>query len=99
MALFAKGKVFAATGVAVLCLVTGSRRPPLRQYRRRFRAWKADFAAEARSAGVGRAWPLAGAKYSTDDQSRPRLHKAFSGSVDAFMKRRGGSRSFPRAVR
>lgn len=59
-----------------------------------FAAWKDDFAAEAKAAGVKNKGlsALAGAKYATATIKADRaVHKAFSGSVDAFMKRRGGA--------
>lgn len=58
-----------------------------------FEKWKADFADEAKAAGVrsrGLA-ALAGAHYATATIKVDRgLKKAFSGSVEAFMRRRGG---------
>jgi membrane-bound lytic murein transglycosylase B len=59
-----------------------------------FAAWKEDFAAEARAAGVKNKGlsALAGAKYATATIKADRaVHKAFSGSVDSFMQRRGGA--------
>lgn len=59
-----------------------------------FAEWKADFAQEAKAAGVkGKGLAaLSGAKYATATIKADRaVHKAFSGSVDAFMKRRGGA--------
>jgi len=59
-----------------------------------FERWKAAFADEARAAGVqskGLA-ALAGAQYATATIRVDRgLKKAFSGSVEAFMQRRGGA--------
>jgi len=59
-----------------------------------FEAWKADFAQDAQAAGVkskGLA-ALAGAKYATATIKADRsIHKAFSGSVESFMQRRGAS--------
>ena len=59
-----------------------------------FEAWKAEFANEARAAGVRRGGlsALAGAKYATATIKADRaVGKAFSGSVEAFMQRRGAS--------
>jgi membrane-bound lytic murein transglycosylase B len=59
-----------------------------------FEAWKAAFADEARAAGVGRGGlsALAGARYASATIKADRaVGKAFSGSVDAFMQRRGAS--------
>ena len=59
-----------------------------------FEEWKADFAQQAQASGVkGKGLSaLAGAKYATATIKADRaVHKAFSGSVDAFMKRRGGA--------
>ncbi|TRC96415.1 murein transglycosylase [Mesorhizobium sp. WSM4303] len=95
MALFAKGKIFAATLVAVLALATGAQAgASCGKTGAGFEAWKPEFAAEARSEGVGPKGlaALAGASYATKTISVDRaIHKAFSGSVDAFMKRRGGA--------
>jgi membrane-bound lytic murein transglycosylase B len=96
MALLAKGKLFvAATVVAVLALATGAQAAAsCGKNGAGFEAWKQDFAAQARSEGVGGKGlsALAGATYATKTISVDRaIHKAFSGSVDAFMKRRGGA--------
>ena len=59
-----------------------------------FDQWKADFAQEAQAAGVGNRGlsALAGATYATGTIKADRaIHKAFSGSVDALMKRRGAA--------
>lgn len=59
-----------------------------------FNEWKADFAGQAKASGVkakGLA-ALAGAKYATATIKADRaVHKAFSGSVEDFMKRRGAA--------
>jgi membrane-bound lytic murein transglycosylase B len=95
MALFAKGKIFAATVVAVLALATGAQASAsCGKTGAGFEAWKPEFAAEAKAEGVGPKGlaALAGASYATKTISVDRaIHKAFSGSVDAFMKRRGGA--------
>ncbi len=59
-----------------------------------FDAWKAEFAGEAKAAGVkGRGLSaLAGAQYATATIKADRaVKKAFSGSVQDFMQRRGAS--------
>jgi membrane-bound lytic murein transglycosylase B len=95
MALLAKGKIIAAAVVAVLALATGAQAAAsCGKNGAGFEAWKQDFAAQARSEGVGGKGlaALAGASYATKTISVDRaIHKAFSGSVDAFMKRRGGA--------
>ncbi len=59
-----------------------------------FEAWKAAFADEAKAAGVKRGGlsALAGARYATATIKADRgVKKAFSGSVESFMQRRGAS--------
>lgn len=59
-----------------------------------FDRWKAEFAQEAKAAGVGSRGlsALAGARYATATIKVDRgIKKAFSGSVESFMKRRGGA--------
>lgn len=59
-----------------------------------FDAWKQDFSREAASEGVGSRGlsALAGASYAQATINADRaIHKAFSGSVDDFMRRRGAS--------
>ena len=59
-----------------------------------FAAWKAEFANEARAAGVGRGGlsALANAQYAAATIKADRaVGKAFSGSVDSFMQRRGAA--------
>ncbi|MBZ9710003.1 murein transglycosylase [Mesorhizobium sp. B3-2-1] len=95
MAFLAKGRILAAAVVAVLGLATGAQAAAsCGKTGAGFDAWKQDFAAEAKSDGVGSRGlaALAGATYATRTISADRaIHKAFSGSVDDFMKRRGGS--------
>ncbi len=95
MALFAKGRVFVAAAVAVFALATGAQAAAsCGKTGAGFEAWKSEFAAEAKANGVGGKGlsALAGAKYATKTISVDRaIHKAFSGSVDDFMKRRGGA--------
>jgi len=94
MALFAKGRIFVAAVVAALALATGAQAASCGKTSAGFEAWKQEFAAEAKANGVGGKGlaALAGANYATKTISVDRaIHKAFSGSVDAFMKRRGGA--------
>ncbi len=59
-----------------------------------FEAWKSAFAAEAQAAGVKKRGlsALAGAKYATATIKVDRgIKKAFKGTVEEFMKRRGGA--------
>ena len=95
MAILAKGKMFASAVVAVLALATGAQAAAsCGKTGAGFEAWKPEFAAEAQSEGVGPKGlaALAGATYATKTISVDRgIHKAFSGSVDDFMKRRGGA--------
>jgi len=95
MAFLAKGRILAAAVVAVLGLATGAQAAAsCGSNGAGFDAWKPGFAAEAKSEGVGAKGlaALAGATYAIKTISVDRgIHKAFSGSVDAFMKRRGGA--------
>ncbi|MFK0692178.1 lytic transglycosylase domain-containing protein [Mesorhizobium sp. IMUNJ 23033] len=94
MAFLAKGRIFAAALVAMLALATGAQAASCGKNGAGFEAWKQEFAAEARSNGVGSKGlaALAGATYATKTISVDRaIHKAFSGSVEEFMKRRGGA--------
>ncbi|RVC79740.1 MAG: murein transglycosylase [Mesorhizobium sp.] len=95
MAFLAKGKIFAAVVAAVLALATGAQAAgSCGKNSAGFEAWKQDFAAQAQAEGVGARGlsALAGATYATRTISADRaIHKAFSGSVEDFMKRRGGA--------
>jgi membrane-bound lytic murein transglycosylase B len=95
MAFFAKGKWIAAAGAAALCLLTGvAQAAQCGNSAAGFEQWKADFANEARAAGVKNKGlsALAGTRYATATIKADRaVHKAFSGSVDSFMQRRGGA--------
>ena len=94
MALFAKGRDFVAAVVAVLRWRQARRRRQLRQDRRRLRGLEGGICRRSQGQGVGGKGlaALAGANYATKTISVDRaIHKAFSGSVDAFMKRRGGA--------
>ncbi|MET3579158.1 membrane-bound lytic murein transglycosylase B [Mesorhizobium robiniae] len=94
MAFLAKGKIFAAAALMMLTAATGAQAAQCGRTSAGFEAWKADFAAEAKANGVGSKGlaALARATYATKTIAVDRaLHKAFSGSVESFMKRRGGS--------
>ncbi|BCG92041.1 lytic murein transglycosylase [Mesorhizobium sp. 131-2-1] len=95
MAFLAKGKIFAAVVTAVLALATGAQAAAsCGKNGAGFEAWKQGFAAQAQAEGVGARGlaALAGATYATRTISADRaIHKAFSGSVEDFMKRRGAS--------
>ena len=95
MAFLAKGRILAATVVAVLALATGAQAAAsCGKTGAGFDAWKQDFAAQAKAEGVGSRGlaALAGATYAKKTISVDRgINKAFSGSVDDFMRRRGGS--------
>jgi membrane-bound lytic murein transglycosylase B len=95
MAFLAKGKMIAVVGLALLGLATGAAQAAsCGDTAAGFEEWKADFANEAKAAGVkskGLA-ALAGAKYASGTIKVDRaVRKAFSGSVEAFMQRRGAS--------
>ncbi|MEI8697946.1 lytic murein transglycosylase [Mesorhizobium sp. ISC15] len=94
MAFLAKGKIYTAAALMMLAAATGAQAAQCGKTSAGFEAWKADFAAEARANGVGSKGlaALARATYATKTIAVDRaLHKAFSGSVESFMKRRGGS--------
>ena len=95
MAFFAKGKLIAAVGAAALCLLTGvAQAASCGDTAAGFEEWKADFANEAKAAGVkGKGLSaLASANYATGTIKADRaVHKAFSGSVESFMQRRGAN--------
>ena len=93
MALRAKGKVFAAA--AALWLLTGAvQAAECGKTSAGFEEWKVEFAKEAQAAGVknrGLA-ALNGATYAAATIRADRaVKKAFSGSVEDFMRRRGAS--------
>jgi membrane-bound lytic murein transglycosylase B len=95
MALFARGILIAAAGALASCLLMGAAQAAsCGNNAAGFEEWKADFAAAAKASGVkskGLA-ALAGSKYATGTIKADRaIKKAFSGSVEAFMKRRGGA--------
>lgn len=96
MALLARGKIWMAVGAAVFGLLTGAAQagPSCGKSAAGFEQWKSDFAQEAQAAGVGSRGlsALAGASYASATIKADRaIHKAFSGSVESFMQRRGAS--------
>jgi membrane-bound lytic murein transglycosylase B len=95
MAFFAKGKLIAAVGAFALCLLTGAAQAAsCGDSAAGFDQWKEEFAREAKAAGVKNKGlsALKGARYASATIKADRaVKKAFSGSVDDFMKRRGGS--------
>ncbi|PDQ17545.1 murein transglycosylase [Mesorhizobium sanjuanii] len=94
MAFLAKGKIYAAAALMMVAAATGAQAASCGKSGAGFDAWKPEFAAEARANGVGAKGlaALANANYATRTIAADRaIHKAFSGSVEAFMKRRGGS--------
>lgn len=94
MAGTAKGMAFAAA-FAIFALASGfAQAQSCGKTAAGFEEWKADFAQQAKASGVKSKGlsALAGAKYATATIKADRaVHKAFSGSVQEFMKRRGGA--------
>ena len=95
MARFAKGKFLAVAAFVMFGMAAGNAHAATcGNNASGFEQWKAEFANEARAAGVKSKGlsALAGARYATATIKADRaVHKSFSGSVDAFMKRRGGA--------
>jgi membrane-bound lytic murein transglycosylase B len=95
MAFFAKGNLIAAVGALAFCLLTSvAQAASCGNSAAGFEQWKVAFAETAKAAGVnGKGLQaLAGAQYASGTiQADRSLNKAFSGSVDDFMRRRGGS--------
>lgn len=95
MAFLAKGRLIAAVGAAVLSLLAGgAQAASCGDSAAGFEQWKAEFAQEASAAGVKKKGlaALAGARYATATIKADRaVKKAFSGSVEAFMQRRGAA--------
>jgi membrane-bound lytic murein transglycosylase B len=95
MAFLAKGKIFAAAVAALFAITAGAQAAAsCGDTGAGFETWKADFANEAKAAGVkGKGLSaLADAKYASATIKADRgIKKAFSGSVESFMQRRGGS--------
>jgi membrane-bound lytic murein transglycosylase B len=95
MKFFGRGKSIAAAGAVAACLLTGvAQAASCGNTAAGFQQWKGEFAEAAKAAGVGQKGlaALAGATYATGTIRVDRaVKKAFSGSVDEFMKRRGGA--------
>jgi membrane-bound lytic murein transglycosylase B len=95
MAFFAKRILIAAAGAVTLCLLSGlAQAASCGKSAAGFEQWKAEFAQEAQAAGVRQRGlaALASAKYATATIRADRaIKQAFSGSVEEFMKRRGGA--------
>lgn len=94
MAFFAQAKIFAAAASMMLAAATAAQAAQCGNSGAGFEAWKAEFAQEARAGGVGSKGlaALANATYAKRTIAADRaIHKAFGGSVEAFMKRRGAS--------
>lgn len=94
MAFFAKGKIVMTAIAAVFAATAGAQAASCGNNAAGFEEWKAAFAQEAKAAGVkGKGLAaLSGAKYASATIKADRaIKKAFSGSVDSFMKRRGGA--------
>ncbi|MDW6026632.1 lytic transglycosylase domain-containing protein [Mesorhizobium sp. BAC0120] len=95
MACFATGKLIAAASAVASCLLTCvAQAASCGNGAAGFEQWKVGFAEEAGAAGVKKKGlaALAGAKYAAGTiQADRAAKKAFSGSVDDFMRRRGGS--------
>lgn len=95
MAFLAKTKTLAVTAIALMGIAMGgAHAASCGKTGDGFEEWKQEFAQQAASQGVGRKGlaALAGAKYATATIKADRaIHKAFSGSVESFMQRRGAS--------
>jgi membrane-bound lytic murein transglycosylase B len=92
MAFLAKIKSIAAVGIALGLLAGAAQAAPCGDTAAGFEEWKVDFAQQAKAAGVKKKGlaALAGAKYATGTIKVDRaVHKAFSGTVESFMQRRG----------
>ncbi len=95
MAFLAKIKMIAVVSAAMVGLLTGmAQAASCGSTAAGFEQWKADFANVAKASGVKKKGlsALAGAQYATATIKVDRaIHKAFSGSVESFMQRRGSS--------
>lgn len=94
MAVKGQWKLFVALAVGALITTGSAQAQSCGKTSAGFEAWKEDFAQEARASGVKNRGlsALANAKYATATIKADRaVGKAFSGSVEAFMKRRGAS--------
>ena len=91
---FAKGKVVVALAAIIGLLTGAAQAASCGNSAAGFEQWKADFAQQARAAGVGNRGlsALAGAGYATATIKADRaIRKAFSGSLESFMQRRGAA--------
>jgi membrane-bound lytic murein transglycosylase B len=94
MAFSAKVKILATVAVAIGVSSASAQAASCGKDASGFEAWKQEFAQQAKAAGVQNKGlqALAGARYATATIKVDRaVKKAFSGDVDAFMKRRGGA--------
>ena len=95
MVLFGKGKLIAAVAGVTSCFLTCvAQAASCGNSTAGFDQWKVEFAEKAKAAGVNKKGlaALAGANYAAGTIRADRAAmKAFSGSVDNFMRRRGGS--------
>ena len=94
MAFFAKVRLIAAAACAQPADAASRRRPRAATAPLASSSGRRSSRKEARAAGVGNKGlaALAGARYATATIRADRaVHKAFSGSVEAFMKRRGAT--------
>ena len=94
MAFFAKGKIVMAAIAAVFAATAGAQAASCGKSAAGFDQWKGEFAQQAKAAGVGGRGmsALANAQYANATIKADRaIHKAFSGSVEDFMRRRGAA--------
>lgn len=95
MAFLAKVKLIAAASAAALCLLTGAAQAQqCGDSAAGFEEWKVSFAEQAKASGVKRKGlaALDGANYASGTIKADRaVKKAFSGSVESFMQRRGAA--------
>lgn len=95
MAFLAKGRMMAAAGAAVLSLFAGAAQAAsCGDSAAGFEEWKVEFAREAKASGVKQKGlsALSAASYATGTIKVDRaVKKAFSGTVESFMARRGAN--------
>lgn len=95
MAFFAKARMIAAAGAAALYMLTGmAQAQQCGDTAAGFEEWKVSFAQQAKASGVKSKGltALANANYATGTIKVDRaIKKAFSGSIEDFMKRRGAA--------
>lgn len=93
MSVMGRGIVLAASLAAAVGFSGAAQAASCGKNANGFEAWKEEFALTAKAAGVGNRGlkALAGARYATETIRVDRgVKKAFSGSVQDFMRRRGG---------